>query len=439
LLVEDFIRAVEILSVTPAFLRGLVEKQIYAKTLKLEPDFGLMTVKFMQTTGAVVSQKKVTPAGYYTGIWCRDASYILDELTHMQEKGLVAYWLERIWRHQLSHQGGWRIVYGRGSPETGYRIQTARDEYLQHFSGSLPSSIQYNYSEVYAASPDIDSTALMISTTCKFLLRTEVPHDLTEKLLPRLQNAVSSLERRDIDGDSLLEQGANEDWMDNMLRSGKVVYSQAAWAHALRYWSELLDKVKHTNERDHIIEKYRNVVKQVDAQLWHNDSFYADKYEHASMVTTGKSADEGNTAATSAAANPALAQDVSLFLLLDDLDNTRVSTTLTAIKRELWRDLGVSCATLRESTGPRKLGPYHYQNGGFWPWITSLEILARLKIGDLENSKVLLENAILYSPFEWIDPYTRRSGSYPFKTGIAAVRTAVREFMNYQTRLATSS
>lgn len=431
MLTQDLIRALEILSVTPAFLRGLVEKQIYLRTLNSNQDFTRLITIFMQTTGTAIDQKKISPAGYYTGVWCRDASYILTELAHMDKKAFVASWLEWIWKHQLNP--GIKTVYGRGSPEKGFHLGIADETYLNSFAGSLPSSIQYNYDEVYGKSPDIDSTALMISAACKFLLLENLPQGLTEELLPRLRSAVASLEKRDVDGDSLLEQGPNEDWMDNMLRTGKVVYSQATWAFALKDWQALLERVKVSNEADEVQQKYQNLVKQIDAKLWHDkNSSYVDEQDEVNRYEQRRG-DEPQPAANAIR----LTQDVSLLLLLDGLDRGRVVSTLDMIKKHLWRELGVACAIPSAVTGPHKLGHYQYQNGGFWPWTTSMEILARLKAGQLSDSKLLLQKAVLYSPFEWINPYTRRSGSYPFKTGIASVRMAVREFTEHQTTFPT--
>jgi hypothetical protein len=56
-------------------------------------------------------------------------------------------------------------------------------------------------------------------------------------------NAVRYLISRDKDNDGLLEQYHNEDWIDTILRSGKIVYSQACWLLALTDFTALLIKV----------------------------------------------------------------------------------------------------------------------------------------------------------------------------------------------------
>ena len=46
--------------------------------------------------------------------------------------------------------------------------------------------------------------------------------ELSFFLIPRMLKAVKYLQSRDIDGDGLLEQKHNEDWMDTLLRTGNV-------------------------------------------------------------------------------------------------------------------------------------------------------------------------------------------------------------------------
>ncbi len=409
-MIEDFIRTLEVLSVAPAFVKYSIEKYLYINSVKKSQTLEELTSKFMSSTEMLLGDK-LTPGGYYTGVWCRDASYILNELLLMGKEQSVARWIEWIWQHQL--KPSLRVVHGRGSPDNGFRMSVVNEEFFKRFSGSLPTSIQHNYCEVYAKSPDIDSTALMISATCKLLLSIN-NREFADRLIPHLRDAIGYLESRDSDGDGLVEQGPNEDWMDSMLRSGKTVYSQAVWAAALRDWCELSRKMKMYSEADMVEEKLRIVVSQVNAKLWRNDGYYADVLEPNGF-------DEGR---------PTITQDVSLFLLLQDAGNYRVTRTLDAIKKHLWKELGVACTLPSSKTGPCRLKPYDYQNGAFWPWTTSLEILARIRNGRLEESSDLLKKTLPYAALEWMNPYTRSSGAYPFRTGIAAMRTAVRRAQN---------
>jgi hypothetical protein len=75
-----------------------------------------------------------------------------------------------IWSH-LIKTGKEKLIYGRGSPELNFHISTANKDIKKEFEGALPTTTypRYNFCEVYGKSPDIDSTALMISTTSLIL------------------------------------------------------------------------------------------------------------------------------------------------------------------------------------------------------------------------------------------------------------------------------
>ena len=78
-----------------------------------------------------------------------------------------------------------KLVYGRGSQEMNFSSEVANEEKLKEFEGALPTTIyQPGFSEVYGQNPDIDSTALMLSTTSWILVRTV----LKEEEDPRLRH-----------------------------------------------------------------------------------------------------------------------------------------------------------------------------------------------------------------------------------------------------------
>jgi len=122
----------------------------------------------------------INPGGYYYAIWCRDASYILKDWFLSDHTSEVLRHLYLIWSHQISgnvkgahdddddkteHEKE-KVIFGRGSPEEKFRTATLPDTLRNSFEGALPTTIyQAGYSEVYGKNPDIDSTALMISTT----------------------------------------------------------------------------------------------------------------------------------------------------------------------------------------------------------------------------------------------------------------------------------
>jgi hypothetical protein len=458
------------------------------------------------------------PGDYYKAIWSRDAAFILKDQFLTGDTYNVLRTLYFIWAHQIDPDNGERIIYGRGSPDLDFSIQNADEEAKKRFAGALPSTIYHNqgFSEVYAFSPDIDSTALMISTTSWILdvyLKAGLysyyqtlsewatvstshdpllpplnsarpissadynkeqlfpfseqeppkpptsfeqltsplkiiskPTELIEFIVPRMLNAVNYLAGRDIDGDGLLEQGYNEDWMDTALRSGKIVYSQACWILALSNCSSLLYTVGEQDAATRLTEMAERTVYAVEEKLWsEQDSAYIDlKFDGVSENHRGEDNDD-----------KILTQDVSLYLVsitentFSDIlsmrfknnDNQaatgnaqkpgkdaknneqrprilhkgfehRAVSTLETIKNRIWVDGTWPLVTEKElkKTGPWRLDPNQYHNHTFWPWMTGIEILARSRFQRYHECNALLSALTRGSHpktlafYEWVNP-----------------------------------
>ena len=272
----------------------------------------------MQKTQEHVLQG-INPGGIYQATWCRDAAYILRDWFLSGNIGGVVQHIYQIWSYQIEPNRE-KLVYGRGSPEMKLLSEVAKEDKQKEFEGALPTTIyQAGFSEVYGQNPDIDSTALMVSTTSWILARclkdrpslSETssaagdddaniasehssdyifsllsklgmtdPSKVAEFVIPRMLKAVEYLSGRDIDNDGLLEQNHNEDWMDTVLRAGKIVYSQACWILALTNLATLLSKLGRNNESDKIVSMAYKAIKAVDQKLWsEEDGCYLDIQE----------------------------------------------------------------------------------------------------------------------------------------------------------------
>lgn len=423
----------------------------------------------------------VNPGGYYQAIWCRDASYILRDWTLSGNMTAALQQLYLIWSHQIE-PGREKLVYGRGSPEMKFLSEEAKEDKQKEFSGALPTTIyQAGFSEVYGQNPDIDSTALMLSTTAWILNKSlkrklppgsrlsEVstmasehssdyvsglllklgitdPTRAVDFLIPRLLRAVDYLAKRDIDDDGLLEQNHNEDWMDTVLRAGKIVYSQACWILALKNLSNLLLAVDKQKESDRISRMADSAVQAVEHKLWsEEDGAYIDVQERHHI---------GGPYRT-------LTQDVSLYLvaisensardnLTDGEQNVsgaektgdenlqRVNRALDAIRSRVWKEKWPLVTEVElKSTGPWRLKPYQYHNHTFWPWTTGIEMLARSRFDRVEECNLLLStltsesNLHMRTFYEWINPINDEGkGAFPFRTGISAVRISVADILS---------
>lgn len=311
-------------------------------------DFFKRADEFLDRTAEYVHHG-VNPGGYYKAIWMRDAAYILKDQFLSGDTYNVLRSVYYIWSHQIGENSDDKIVYGRGSPELKFTIKHADSGIKEKFKGALPSTIYHNqrFSEVYARNPDIDSTALMVSTTSWILdvylkaglyssddsaaaktpapapdmndesLRERKSHfsaterakpsiifkpvELIDFIVPRMLEAVNYLASRDIDNDGLIEQGYNEDWMDTALRAGKIVYNQASWILATSNLSSLLYEIGERNIAGKLVRMAERTVNAVEETLWsEEDGAYIDiKYDGA---------DDEN-------AERMLTQDVLLYLV----------------------------------------------------------------------------------------------------------------------------
>ncbi|HZC48945.1 MAG TPA: GH116 family glycosyl hydrolase [Nitrososphaeraceae archaeon] len=248
-----------------------------------------------------------------------------------------------IWSHQISPNKE-KVIYGRGSTEMDFLPEVANADKEKEFEGALPTTIyQAGLSEIYGQNPDIDSTGLIVATTAWILARTlkeqqeeeksgssltqessarttitasetsldyvsallsesgiTDPPKVTEFVVPRMLRAIEYLNRRDIDGDGLLEQNHNEDWMDTTLRAGKIVYSQACWLLALNDLSALLSKLGRNSEANRLNQLADKTIHAVEKKLWSEKAgCYMDIEESYHTGSTHRM----------------LTQDVSLYLI----------------------------------------------------------------------------------------------------------------------------
>ena len=438
--------------------------------------FSDIASNFLQKTEHQALQG-INPGGIYQAIWCRDASYILmDWFLSGNIQGTMQQ-IYQIWSHQITYPSREKIVFGRGSIDMKF-LSEVYDDRKGKFAGALPTTIyQAGFSEVYGRNPDIDSTALMISTSSWILSKCSVqkksssdtsakptdtsdyfsnlllkvgitdPHKVTEFVIPKMLDAVKYLKSRDIDDDGLLEQGHNEDWMDTILRAGKIVYSQACWILALTNFAKLLLSVNKIKESKKIASLAESTINAVDKTLWsEEDSSYLDVQESHHLGAKYRT----------------LMQDVSLYLIAAngslftndtqqenlELENkkdnksfqriqSRSIRTLETIKKRL-RKKGWPLVTEVElkTTGPWVLKPHQYHNQTHWPWSTALEILARGKFNQTDECTALLSlvssgHPYMYAYYEWVNPITNSpNGAFPFRTGISGLRIAIASILH---------
>jgi len=474
--------------------------------------------KFIDFTQTEVD-KGVNPGGHYKAVWTRDAAFILKDQFLSGHFKVVLQQILLIWSNQIIATEKTSIsllyctlkkkplLYGRGSPEMGFNPIIADDNITNRFDGALPTTLYYEkgFCEVYGQNPDIDSIALMISTTSWILSKLFdlednpskaepvitvslnermdnkreneiIPfskfslNDIINFLLPRMLKAVIYLQNRDIDNDGLLEQKHNEDWMDTILRIGKVVYSQACWILALKNFSILLKKIGNKKESKRLEEMTSRAILAVEDKMWSpKDGCYID------LLDADLHLDEKMH-------NRLVTQDISLYLVaLTEGENNDASykhsgslnmkeyskfenytgninldmyqrglSTLEVLKKRAWKNnLPLVTETGITKTGPWLLKTNEYHNHTCWPWITGIEMLARTRFGKIDDCSFLLskfvstEGVHLNMLCEWVNPLTfQGNGAYPFRTGISSIRIAAMEYLTqkaYNTTMITNN
>ena len=429
---------------------------------------------FLALTEKYTSQN-MEPGDYYKAVWCRDAAYILKDQFLSGHHGAVLYQIKDIWNKQIGNDSN-KLIYGRGSPKTNFTPINAGTDITKNFYGALPTTIYDNFSEVYALNPDIDSTALMIYVSSWILtnmIRESIDkgkkdsaeiNEMIEYLIPFFFRGIDYLRSRDEDRDGLLEQDYNEDWMDTVLREGKVVYSQACWLLGLTSFANLLFIHEKEDEAQRLQHIASRLIDSIENKMWS---------EKSACYMDVKSAKTGGDDSTDI-----LYQDIVFYVLAmtellpqivpnnsNDIqfdsypkheknvfliDNNkaqkireRMILALGSLKNRTWvKDFPLVTEKPLQKTGPWILQSNQYHNYTHWPWITAIELLTRFRFGQTNECNILLSNLFNHNSrndkanhnnifYEWLNPQTLTGGgAYPFRTGISAYRLASFEIMS---------
>jgi hypothetical protein len=427
---------------------------------------------FLSLTEKYTSQN-TEPGDYYKAVWCRDAAYILKDQFLSGHSAAVLDQLKYIWNKQIGPDST-KLICGRGSPKTNFTPMDAESAMTRNFYGALPTTIFDNFSEIYALNPDIDSTALMIYASTWILTNmikdsmerkkvSATVTEFTEYLIPFLFRGIDFLTSRDEDKDDLLEQDHNEDWMDTVLRDGKVVYSQACWLMALTSFANLLFVRGKEDEAQRLQHMALQLVDSIENNMWSEEArcyigLKSDKLQgDDSQVILYQDIVFYVFAMTEML--PHIVPNISNLRRFDvdpkhenrSLVNDgkalkikeRLILALGSLKNRTWlQDMPLVTERPLLKTGPWILQSNEYHNYTHWPWITAVELLTRFRFGQTDECNVLLSNLFNHNGrkkksnhdnifYEWLNPTTKTGGgAYPFRTGISAYRLTSFEIMS---------
>ncbi len=428
---------------------------------------------FLALTEKYTSQN-TEPGDYYKAVWCRDAAYILKDQFLSGYSVAVLEQLKYIWNKQIGTDST-KLIYGRGSPKTNFTPMNSESDMIKNFYGSLPTTIFDNFSEVYALNPDIDSTAIMIYVSTWILtniIRDSMGkskkvsagvNEFTEYLIPFLFRGIDFLTSRDEDNDGLLEQDHNEDWMDTVLRDGKVVYSQACWLMALTSFANLLFVRGKEDEAQRLQHMASQLVDSIENNMWSEEAkCYLGQKSDKPRGDDSQGILYQDIVFYAFAMTEMLPHIVPNFLNLRQFDvdpkhenrslvdgrktlkiKERLILALGSLKNRTWlQDIPLVTERPLLKTGPWILQSNEYHNYTHWPWITAVELLTRFRFGQTDECNVLLSNLFNHNGrkkksnhdnifYEWLNPTTKTGGgAYPFRTGISAYRLTSFEIMS---------
>jgi hypothetical protein len=427
---------------------------------------------FLSLTEKYTSQN-TEPGDYYKAVWCRDAAYILKDQFLSGHSAAVLDQLKYIWNKQIGPDST-KLIYGRGSPKTNFTPMNAESDMTRNFYGALPTTIFDNFSEIYALNPDIDSTALMIYVSTWILTNmikdsmarkkvSAAVTEFTEYLIPFLFRGIDFLTSRDEDNDGLLEQDHNEDWMDTVLRDGKVVYSQACWLMALTSFANLLFVRGKEDEAQRLQHMASQLVDSIENNMWSEEAscylglksdkprgddsqgiLYQDIVFYAFAMTemlphiVPNISNVGQLEMDPKHSNRFLVDDRKALKIKE-----RLILTLGSLRNRTWiRDIPLVTERPLLKTGPWILQSHEYHNYTHWPWITAVELLTRFRFGQTDECNILLSNLFNHNGrknksnhdhffYEWLNPSTKTGGgAFPFRTGISSYRLTSFEIMS---------
>lgn len=412
--------------------------------------------------------KSSEPGGYYTATWMRDASYILKDQFISGYISQTIEELKYIWSNQIDYNTS-RLIYGRGSPSNNFTPRRCDHGSIKKYYGALPTTIYSSFSEIYATDPDIDSTALMIYTTSWILshiykhinsIKSDYSSDikplnhesylntefskLTVELIPKIFRAIDFLFTKDIDNDGILEQNANEDWMDTALRDGKIVYSQACWILALKNFVILLNSLEKFEDAKKLDTIAQNSIASIEKHLWSDEEeCYVDKIRDNESYYVENMVTQDSLLYPFALVNDNFLTESNLLENSDDIEFNKFNTIskenllkcekmLHSVKRKIWNRFPTITEKPLLKTGPYIHKPYNYHNHTFWPWITGIELMTRIRFNHMDECEKMISKLFLGNSnydnllFEWVNPLTHVGyGAYPFRTGISSLRLLI--------------
>lgn len=223
----------------------------------------------------------------------------------------------------------------------------------------------------------VDPTALFVMAAWQYYRHTGDKKILKDNF-HSIRRAVLWLQQLDADSDGLLETGILSDWMDSVIKWGKLLHVNIMYYKALDDFS----KISEIINRDEFVKPYRQLARMtkqaINQQFW-KDHYYADWRRGKK---TGNFCADGNV----------------LAILLKIADKEQAESIFDYIDTH-GLELEAGLHTVYPRYSWYQILPAYYLYGIpdyhtrlVWPWITSLYGLAKWRQGKKEQAINTLYN-----------------------------------------------
>lgn len=239
----------------------------------------------------------------------------------------------------------------------------------------------------------VDPAALFVIAIWQYYRHTS-DQDFLRKFAPLAQKAVDWLSGFDQDGDGLLETGYLSDWMDSILKRGKILNINIIYAKAVHNLAKICGKLGQSDQSRTCRAKAREICAKIRSVFWNGQYFYdwLDKNKHG-----GFAADGNVLAILFKIATPEQTQAIFNYIQANQLDQGHPLVSVWPPYRRTQTLITYWIAGIAD-----------YHSSLIWPWLGAINALNKFRhkkqkeaIADLALiGKWYLKNGVVAEVYE---------------------------------------
>lgn len=286
------------------------------------------------------------------------------------------------------------IKYQKKSGQMPVRI-----DFLSHTFGNY-QGLKSRLAPVFRAARlvrPVDPAALFVIAMWQYYRHTNDKKFLDESF-SSIEKSVDWLKSLDKDGDSVLETGFLSDWMDSILKSGKVFNVNIIYYKSLDNFRKICVALEKHDLASHYSDLVLTAKKQITDIFW-NGQYFVDWRRNKNYG--GFSSDGNILAILYKLASPEQARVILNFIRKNHLENN--NGLKTAYPAYSWHQIMPAYYIY---------GIPDYHSKLYWPWLSSLHVLAKWRSGDKHGALETLHNqALLFTKRGFVAEVYGRQGS----------------------------